>query len=154
MTTLKIAKEKERFLENSIRVLEMESETKHAVQAEDIEYIAQDAIGLFHLLIRCDEYHQLTATISDDYPYQAVEETLEHLFIKFLELCNQILYYVEDQTEKGYKIKDQEKLEAVRAKAKRIVEDDEEFYESEDYRSITANAMEEYQKGQVEKWPK
>ena len=72
MTTIQIAKEKERFLEKSISLLKEEN-LKYAALAEDIEYLAQDTIGLFSLLLRCDEHHQLTAVTSNDYPYQAVE---------------------------------------------------------------------------------
>ena len=46
----------------------------------------------------------------------------------------------------GYEIKNRNELEAVRANARRIVFDDEIFYESEQYRSITAKAIEEYQR--------
>ena len=61
MTTIQIAKEKELFLEKSIILLKMESEKKYATLAEDIEYLVQDAIGFFSLLLRCDEHHQLAA---------------------------------------------------------------------------------------------
>ncbi len=153
MTTIQIAKEKERFLEKSINLLKRENEKKYATLAEDIEYLVQDAIGLFSLLLRCDENHQLTAVTSSDYPYQAAEETLDNIFIKFLELCDELSALAKIQLNMGYEIKNRNKLEAVRAKARHIVEDDETFYESQQYRSITARAMEEYQKGQVEKWP-
>ncbi len=151
MTTIQIAKEKEQFLEKSISLLKVENEKKYATLAEDIEYLVQDAIGLFPLLLRCDEQHQLTAVTSNDYPYQAAEETLDKIFAKFLELCDQLSALAKVQFDMGYEIKNRNKLEAVRTKARRIVEDDETFYESELYRSITARAMEEYQKGQVEK---
>ena len=152
MTTIQIAKEKERFLEKSISLLKVEN-FKYATLAEDIEYLVQDAIGLFSLLLRCDEHHQLAAVTSNDYPYQAVEDTLDNIFIKFLDLCDELSSLAEVQFNMGYEIKNRNKLEAVRTKARHIVEDDETFYESERYRSITARAMDEYQKGQVEKWP-
>ena len=154
MTTIQIAEEKERFLEKSISLLKVEDEKKYDAFAEDIEYLAQDTIGLFSLLLRCDEHHQLASVTLNDYPYQTVEETLDNLFIKFLELCNQLSALVEVQHNPKHEIKSRNKLEAVKAKAQRIVEDDEGFYESGLYRSITAKAMEEYQRGQVEEWPK
>jgi hypothetical protein len=154
MTTIQIAKEKEQFLEKSISLLKVEKEKEYAMLAEDIEYLTQDAIGLFSLLLRCDEHHQLAAVTSKDYPYQDVEEALDNIFIRFLELCDELSALMKVESNTRYEIKNRNKLEAVRAKARRIVEDDETFYESEQYRSITAIAMEEYQKGQVEKWPK
>ena len=154
MTTIQIAREKEQFLEKSINLLKMENEKKYAPLAEDIEYLAQDAIGLFSFLLRCDEHHQLTAVTSKNYPYQDVEETLDNIFIKFLDLCDQLSALAKVQSSMGYEVKNQSKLEAVQTKARRIVEDDETFYESEQYRSITARAMEEHQTGQVEEWPK
>ena len=153
MTTIQIAKEKELFLEKSISLLKVENEKKYSTLAEDIEYLAQDAIELFSLLLRCDEHHQLAAVTSKDYPYQDVEETLDNIFIKFLELCDELSRMAKIQSKIGYEIKNRKKLEAVQMKARRIVEDDESFYESKRYCSITAKAMEEYQKGQVEKWP-
>ena len=153
MTTIQIAKEKELFLEKSISLLKVENEKKYSTLAEDIEYLAQDAIELFSLLLRCDEHHQLAAVTSKDYPYQDVEDTLDNIFIKFLELCDELSGLAKVQSNMGYEIKNRKNLEAVRTKGRRIVEDDESFYESELYRSITAKAMEEYQKGQVEEWP-
>ena len=153
MTTIQIAKEKELFLEKSISLLKVENEKKYSTLAEDIEYITQDTIGLFPLLLHCDEHHQLAAVTSNDYPYQAVEETLDNLFIKFLELCDELSALMKVKFNMGYEIKNRNELEAVRAKARHIVEDDETFYESERYRSITARAMAEYQKGQMEEWP-
>ena len=154
MTTIQIAKEKERFLEKSINLLQAEDEKKYVALVEDIEYLAQDAIGLFYFLLRCDEQHQLAAVTSKDYPYQDVEETLDNIFQKFLDLCDELSALAEIQSNIGYEIKNRNELEAVRSKARRIVEDDETFYESEQYRSIAARAMEEYQQGQVEEWPK
>lgn len=148
MITIQIAEEKERFLEKSISLLKVEDEKKYDAFAEDIEYLAQDTIGLFSLLLRCDEHHQLASVTLNNYPYQAIEETLDNLFAKFLESCNQLSELVKVQHNLGYEFKSRDKLEAVRAKAQRIVADDETFYESERYLSITARAIEEYQRGQ------
>ncbi|MFQ6044062.1 MAG: hypothetical protein ACE5PV_24675, partial [Candidatus Poribacteria bacterium] len=144
---------KERFLEKSISLLKAGNEKNYATLAEDIEYLAQDAIGLFPLLLRCDEHHQLAAVTKKDYPYQPVEEILDNIFQKFLELCDELSALTKVQFNMGYEIENRNKLESVRAKARRIVNDSETFYESQRYRSIAARAMEEYQKGQVEKWP-
>jgi len=155
MTTLQIAWAKEHFLEHALRlitpVITEDGETPSL--AEDLDSLAQDAIDLFATLLRCDEKHNLLAATSDDYPYQATEEELTVLFRRFLAMSEDLCVLAQRLHRQGHMIDHLPALEAVSAHTRRLVHDDQSFYETDTYRTLTQQAHLAYQDGQVEEWP-
>lgn len=155
MTTLQIAWAKEHFLEHALRmitsVITEDGETPSL--AQDLDSLAQDAIDLFATLLRCDEKHNLLAATSDDYPYQATEEELTVLFRRFLAMSEDLCVLARRLHRQGHDIKHLPALESVSAHARRLVHDDQSFYETDTYRALVKQAHAEYQSGQVEEWP-
>ena len=92
MITLKIAQEKEQFLENALQVVApiINNGYEPTFLSENMESLAQDTIELFATLLRCDEQHNLLAATIDDYSYSATEEALEKLFGRFLIMCGKL----------------------------------------------------------------
>jgi hypothetical protein len=155
MTTLQIARAKEQFLEDALRVIAPVVNNGGEVISlpEDVESLARDAIDLFATLLRCDEQHHLLAVTSEDYPYLTAEEELAALLRRFLAMCEELCMLGETLQRRGHEIKSQSALEAVCAHAQRLVHDDQTFYETETYRTLAERAQTEYQSGQVEEWP-
>jgi len=155
MTTLQIAWAKEHFLEHALRmitpVITEDGETPSL--AQDLDSLAQDAIDLFATLLRCDEKHNLLAATSDDYPYQATEEELTVLFRRFLAMSEDLCVLARRLHRQGHDIEHLPALESVSTHARRLVHDDQSFYETDTYRALAKQAHAEYQRGQVEEWP-
>jgi len=155
MTTLQIARAKEQFLEDALRLIIPLANDGDGVRSllDDFESLARDTVDLFSTLLRCDEQHNLLAATSDDYPYLEAEEELAALFRRFLTMCDGLRALGETLQSRGYEIKSQRTLEAAYAHAHRLVHDDQTFYETETYRTIAERAQAEYQSGQIEEWP-
>lgn len=155
MTTLQIARAKEQFLEDALRVIVPVVNNGGEVISlpADVESLVRDAIDLFATLLRCDEQHHLLAVTSEDYPYLTAEEELAALLRRFLATCEELCVLSKTLNRRGYEIKSQSALEAVCARARRLVHDDQTFYETETYRTLAERARREYQNGQVEEWP-
>lgn len=114
--------------------------------------MARDTINLFTTLLRCDEQHNLLAATAEEYLYQAAEEELAELFLRFLAVCDALRGLVDTLQGRGHEIKSQRALEAVCARAHYLARD-EAFYETETYHALAERALTEYQTGQVEEWP-
>lgn len=151
MTTLQIARAKEQFLEDALNLVTSVVDDGDVPPSlpEDVEGLARDAVDLFATLLRCDEQHSLLAATSEDYPYQEIEKELATLFQQFLTTCNELRMLAEMLQSKGYKIKSQRSLETLCAHARRLVHDDQTFYESETYRILAERAQAEYDSGQI-----
>ena len=89
----------------------------------------RDTISLFITPIRCDEQHSLLASTSTDYDYESVEETSNDLFSRFLTMRESLQELVVG-------LEDRDALEKVCTHARRLVEDDETYYETESYQLI------------------
>lgn len=155
MTTLQIARAKEQYLEDALDLVAsvMENGDVSSSLAEDAESLVQDTVDLFATLRRCDEQHSLLAATSDDYPYQEIEDELATLFQQFLSMCNQLCTLSDRFQDSGHEIESHHILQKVCAHARRLVQDDQTFYESETYRTLAERAQAEYEAGQVEEWP-
>ncbi len=155
ISTFQIVNAKEQFLESALRLITpvVEDGDEAVYLPEDIEELARDTINLFTTLLRCDEQHNLLAATSEEYPYQAAEEELAELFLRFLALCDTLRGLVDTLQKRGYEVKSQRALEAVCTHANYLARDDEAFYETETYHALAERALAEYQTGQVEEWP-
>ncbi|MBS1252967.1 MAG: hypothetical protein MAG451_02011 [Anaerolineales bacterium] len=155
MTTLQIARAKEKYLEDALDLVASVMENGDVLPslAEDVESLVQDTIDLFATLRRCDEQHSLLAATSEDYPYEEIEVELAALFQQFLALCNELRAVTRMVQDRGHEIKGHQALGEICAHARRLVQDDQTFYESETYRLLAERAQAEYEAGQVEEWP-
>jgi len=155
ISTFQIVNAKEHFLESALRLITPAVENGDEVVClpEDIEELARDTINLFTTLLRCDEQHNLLAATAEEYPYQAAEEELADLFLRFLAVCDALRGLVDTLQRRGFEIKSQRDLEAVCTRAHYLARDDEAFYETEPYHALAERALTEYQTGQVEEWP-
>jgi hypothetical protein len=155
MITLEIAQAKEQFLEDALQVVVpiINNGYDPTFLSNDVESLAQDTVQLFATLLRCDEQHNLLATTVDNYPYAVTEETLDELFSRFLAMCGKLKSLSETIQQKGIYIKNHADLVTIYAHARRLVNDDQSFYETTTYERLAEQAEVEYQTGQIEKWP-
>lgn len=155
MTTMQIARAKERYLENALNMISPAVKNGDVATSllEDFESLVRDTIDLFATLQRCDEQHSLLAATVEDYPYQETEAELAALFRRFLSTCDELRVLGEVLQSKGHELESQRTLDSVCAHTRRLVYNDQTFYGTETYRTIAERAETEYQSGQVEEWP-
>jgi hypothetical protein len=152
---LQIAWAKQHALEHVLRLITpaVTSDDEAPCMTQDLDGLSQDATNLFAMLLRCDEKHHLLAATSDDYPYQATEDELTVLFRRFLAMSEDLCVLAQRLHRQGHIIDHLPALEAVSAHTRRLVHDDQSFYETDTYRTLTEQAHLAYQNGQVEEWP-
>jgi len=148
-----IAQHKQAYLDKAIReVWQIHTEQEFEWFVRDVSIIALDILTFVDMIHECDNRHNLLATTIEEYPFEQVQQEIEELFESALDFANYLLSLA--QKFGGYQIDNLEQLKKMVAKLRWMLGKDDSVYESEGYKKLTEEAVQEYKAGTLEEWPK
>jgi len=148
-----IAHHKQAYLDKAIKeILQIQTEQEFKWLVRDVSIIASDVLTFVDMIHECDNRHNMLAVTVADYPFEQIQQEIEGLFEDALRLSNYLLSLVHKFG--GNQIDNLKELKKTTAKLNWMLGKDDSVYESEGYKKLAEEAVEEYKAGKLEEWPK
>lgn len=149
---IRIGYYKQAYLQKAIKDIgQTQTEQELRWFVHDVSVIASDILSFVDMIHECDNRHNLLAVTVEDYPYEQRQKEIEELFESALEFSNYLLSLAR---RKGFQIDNIEQLKKTIAELNWMLEKDDSVYESEGYKRLAEEAIQEYKAGILEEWPK
>lgn len=148
-----IAHYKQAYLEKAIKeVWQLQTEQDFKWFVCDVSIIISDILTFVDQIHECDNQHNLLAATVEDYPFEQIQREIEELFDSALQFSN-YLFSLAQQFD-GDQIENLEQLRKTITKLNWMLGKDDSVYESEGYKKLAEEAIQEYKAGMLEEWPK
>ncbi len=142
----------ERMIQNNLEKLI--NEHKEAMKVWDVEENVSFLIGMYKLVLDADTANHEMSVKDTSFPYNDKQASLEKVIIKLSKAAGYLLHICKTFEQKGYTIKDKNKLESLRNAFDNTDKLFESFYASPEFEKIHEEAMKEYREGKCKDWPK
>ena len=118
-----------------------------------LDELIANAILRFLLLETQGEQHHEKAVFEENYDFAENQCQLEESYRRAIDTAEKIIHICENSEFAGYRPESLSQLKKLTHRFRRILEDDESFYESEYYKELSERANQEIQLGNLEDWP-
>ena len=119
-----------------------------------LDELVANAVLRFLLLETQGEQHHEKAVFEENYDFAENQHQLEESYRRAIDTAEKIIHICENFEPAGYQAQSLSQLRELTDKFRRILEDDESFYDSEYYQKLAERADRDIQFGNLEDWPK
>ena len=118
-----------------------------------LDELIANAILRFLLLETQGEQHHEKAVFEENYDFAENQCQLEESYRRAIDTAEKIIHLCDNFESTEYQAESLSQLKKLTDRFRRILEDDESFYESEYYKELSERANQEIQLGNLEDWP-